>query len=375
MGGEDTGVFGHRPAYSLTAMLSIALKMLLHNKLRSVATIAGISVAFFLSAAQIGLLVGWCSTTSAIIRHTKADVWVMAEQNPAFDYGTAIPRHRLYQVRSVPGVAAADAMTMGWTFWQRPDGRNINVELVGLDDDLVGAPWSMAVNDVTVVQQPDSVIIDALYQGPLGVSHVGEEVEMMGRRAVVRGISRGVRTFTAAPFVFTSLESAVKYDARYKHDEITYVLARCQAGVTPAQLRDAISSEVSAVQVLTQDEFALKTILYWMLETGVGITVITTAALGIIVATVIISLTLYAITNDHLPNYATLLAIGFRRMQLGAIVLIQAVILGSVGILLGSIAFGRVSEITEATPIPIQTTPIVFAMVFLALLGCCVGMP
>jgi putative ABC transport system permease protein len=356
-------------------MLSIALKMLLHNKLRSVATIAGISVAFFLSAAQIGLLVGWCSTTSAIIRHTKADVWVMAEQNPAFDYGTAIPRHRLYQVRSVPGVAAADAMTMGWTFWQRPDGRNINVELVGLDDDLVGAPWSMAVNDVTVVQQPDSVIIDALYQGPLGVSHVGEEVEMMGRRAVVRGISRGVRTFTAAPFVFTSLESAVKYDARYKHDEITYVLARCQAGVTPAQLRDAISSEVSAVQVLTQDEFALKTILYWMLETGVGITVITTAALGIIVATVIISLTLYAITNDHLPNYATLLAIGFRRMQLGAIVLIQAVILGSVGILLGSIAFGRVSEITEATPIPIQTTPIVFAMVFLALLGCCVGMP
>ncbi len=112
-----------------------------------------------------------------------------------------------------------------------------------------------------------------------------------------------------------------------------------------------------------------------MLETGVGITVITTAALGIIVATVIISLTLYAITNDHLPNYATLLAIGFRRMQLGAIVLIQAVILGSVGILLGSIAFGRVSEITEATPIPIQTTPIVFAMVFLALLGCCVGMP
>src|SRR5271155_974722 len=98
-------------------MLAIALKMLLHNKVRSMTTVIGIAVAFFLSAAQIGLMVGWCNTCSAIIRHADVDVWVMAEQNPAFDYGTPIPRERLYQVLSVPGVAWAETMFFGWMFW------------------------------------------------------------------------------------------------------------------------------------------------------------------------------------------------------------------------------------------------------------------
>lgn len=345
--------------------------MLLHNKVRSISTIIGIAVAFFLSAAQVGLMVGWCNTTSAIIRHADADVWVMAEQNPAFDYGTPIPKQRLYQVRSVLGVASAECMFMGWMFWRRPDGRMTNIELVGLDEGLVGAPWLMADQDVSVIQDPDAVIVDTLYSKQLGVQHIDDEIEIGDRRAVVRGFSQDVRTFTAAPFVFTSLDSATKYDVRYRDDEVTYVLARADQGVSPEQLRDAIAAEVPSSQVLTSQQFATKTISYWMLETGIGITVITTALLGLIVGTVIISQALYAITNDHLPNYATLLAIGFARLQLVSIVMIQAAFLGIAGIVIGSVMFGRVSLLTQTTPIPIETTPIIFGAVLAALLGCC----
>ena len=57
---------------------------------------------------------------------------------------------------------------------------------------------------------------------------------------------------------------------------------------------------------MTSSEFVLHTMKYWMLpDTGLGLTVVTTAALGLVVSTVIISQTLYAITNDHLGNYAT----------------------------------------------------------------------
>ena len=67
-------------------MLLVAIKMLLHNKARTVSTVVGIAVAFFLSAAQVGLLVGWCDTTSAIVRHADAHVWIMAKGTPAFDF-------------------------------------------------------------------------------------------------------------------------------------------------------------------------------------------------------------------------------------------------------------------------------------------------
>jgi putative ABC transport system permease protein len=104
-------------------MIGVAVKMLLHSKVRSISTLLGIAVAFVLSAAQIGLMVSWCNTVSAIVRHADVDVWVMAEKTPAFDYGTPIPEVRLHQVRSVPGVAWAETMFMSWMFVRQPDGR------------------------------------------------------------------------------------------------------------------------------------------------------------------------------------------------------------------------------------------------------------
>src|SRR5262245_4931464 len=103
-------------------MITVALKMLLHNRSRYVLTNTGIAVAFFLSATQVGLMVGGCQTCSAIVRHAGVDVWVMAPQTPAFDYGTPIPRHRLSQVRNVAGAAWAEALFMNFNTWQRPDG-------------------------------------------------------------------------------------------------------------------------------------------------------------------------------------------------------------------------------------------------------------
>jgi putative ABC transport system permease protein len=354
-------------------MLGVAVKMLLHSKARSISTLVGIAVAFILSAAQIGLMVSWCNTVSEIVRHAGVDVWVMADRTPAFDYGTPIPQERLYQVRSVPGVAWAETMLMSWMFVHQPDGRMTIVELVGVDDGLAGAPWLMAENSASVVLEPDAVIVDKLYAKQLGISHIGDVVEMSGHRAVVRGFSEGVRTITAAPFVFTSIKSALTYDPRYRSDEVTYVLARCDVGTSPDELRDSIAKLVPSVQVLTTPQFIQLTLSYWLFDTGLGLIVIATAALGLIVGTVIISQALYAITNDHLPNYATLLAVGFGKWQLVAIVMVQALSLGVAGITIGSVVFGRMSVFSRATPIPIEMTPIVFAGIVAIFLASCLG--
>jgi putative ABC transport system permease protein len=179
------------------------------------------------------MMMGWINTISAIIEHAGVDLWVMAEQTPAFDYGTQVPRQRLYQVRSVEGVQWAESMVIMWGYWHRPDGRRINVEVIGLDHSGVGGPWQMAAGNVADAQLPDSVIVDEMFVQALGIHGVGDEVEILGKRAVVRGLSRQVRTFTAAPFVFTSIKSAVDYDSRYRDDEVTYLMVRCAAAQSP----------------------------------------------------------------------------------------------------------------------------------------------
>jgi putative ABC transport system permease protein len=335
--------------------------MLWHKPVRLGATLVGLGGLFFLTAAQVGLLVGWCNTTSALIRHAPADVWVMAEQTPAFDYGTAIPRERIYQARGVPGVAWAQGLFMAWNTWQRPDGRRVNVELVGLDGDCAGGPWAMVSGAADAVHLLDSVIVDELFLDVLGVRGPGDEAEMYGRRAVVRGVSAEVRTFTASPFVFTSIASARRYDKRYRPDEITFVLVRCAPGNSPEEVRDRLRAELPYVEVLTAREFAGRTMGYWMLETGIGVTVVLTALLGLAVSVVVTSQTLFAVTQEHLADYATLLAVGFGRAQLLACVLVQGLILSGGGIVIGSAAFAGAASASARTPIPLETTPVVFA--------------
>jgi putative ABC transport system permease protein len=352
---------------------ALACRMLSHKPTRFILTVLGIGVAFFLAASQIGLMVGWIHTNTALIRHAEVDLWVMAQQTPAFDYGTAIPRHRIQQARSVPGVEWAEGLFMGWEFWQRGDGRRLNVELVGLDKSHVGGPWDMSEGSVACVDVANQVIVDELYLDQLGVARIGENFEMIGERTVVGGISRGVRTFTAAPFVFTSLKQAIRIDKRYHDDEITYVLVRCAEGMDVADVQQEMRWRIPHVEVLTSDEFALRSARYWMLETGIGITIVITAVLGLGVGAVITSQTLFAITQDHLPNYATLLALGFRRSSLVAVVLVQSLTLGVLGIIGGSALFFPAAWASTRTPIPLETTSLLYVGLILVSLTSCVG--
>jgi putative ABC transport system permease protein len=330
--------------------------MLAHDRVRLAATLVALAIAYLLCGTQMGLFVGWSSTTSAIVKHAGADLWLVAKKTPAFDYGTAVPRRRLYQARSVDGVASAEGMYVGFAFWQRPDGQQVGIELVGVGADDPSLPWAMRSGATDSIHQPHTVVADALNVQALGVSEIGDEVEISGRRATLGGISRGVRTFTSAPFVFTSLDSAMDYDRGRYHDELTYVLVRAQDGTDVEALRSRIERDVPGVEVLTTREFADRTVRHWMIETGAGLTVGLAAALGLVISIVITSQTLVSVTRDHAPSYATMLALGVSRARLVLGVLVQAALLTAAGVCLGGVLLAAAVHATRDAAIPIEMT-------------------
>jgi putative ABC transport system permease protein len=355
-------------------MLRFALKMLLHRKARFAFTVVGLGTLFLLGAAQVGLLVGWCNTITAVMAHSEVDVWVMAERTLTWDYGTSIPRQRVYQARSVKGVAWAEGIYVGWAMWQRPDGRRVSVQVVGLDRASVGGPWHMREGKVEDVHLPGSVIVDELFLETLGVRGVGDRVELSDERATVRGISRDVRTFTASPFVFTAMKTAAKYDKTYKPEDTTFVLVRCQPGADPKQVARRIEAEVPSVEALTTDELMARSVGYWMGETGMGLIVLLTAALAVLVSAVVTSQTLFTVTQDHLANYATLLAVGFSRRRMLGCVFTQGLVLGGLGVLLGGAAFHALSVASARTLVPLEMTVAIFAaLVGVSVLCCLLG--
>ena len=67
-----------------------------------------------------------------------------------------------------------------------------------------------------------------------------------------------------------------------------------------------------------------------------------------------VSQTLYTITQGNLDHYATLLALGFSRLQLTTVVVIQALFMGVSGILGGTWLVMAVVDASVNTPVPVQ---------------------
>jgi len=139
------------------------------------------------------------------------------------------------------------------------------------------------------------------------------------------------------------------------------VLIRCRQGADVKAVQANMRQLIKHVDVLTTDEFAGRTARYWMLGTGAGIGVILTAVLGVLVGAIIASQTLFATTQENLGNYAALMAIGFERRLLTQVVLLQSLLVGVAGIVIGTAGFAPLVWATARSPLPIEFYPPVLA--------------
>src|SRR3954453_5977954 len=154
-------------------MARLAHRNLFHDKTRFAVTLAGISFAIVLVVVQLGLFIGFTMTTSSIIDHSGADVWVCARGVQYFEVGFPLPERKRYQILSVPGVDAAGRYIVKFTVWRRPDGAQKSVEVIGFDlDSRLGAPWSLTSGSINALQPQDTVAIDEFYAQELGVTRL-----------------------------------------------------------------------------------------------------------------------------------------------------------------------------------------------------------
>ncbi len=309
----------------------IAYRNLCHDRVRLLVTLTGIVFAVVLVTMQCGLFLGFVTTISGVVDHSRADVWVASRGVKTFDIAMSMPESRYAEVLAVPGVEKAARMVVDFAFWKKPGGGQESIEIVAVDTHKgMGGPWALVQGDVGVLDADDAVIVDQLYLEKLGVTSLGQEAEIISHRARVMGFTRGIRSFTTSPYVFTAYRNG-KYYSRFPQGEITYVLVKTAPGHTPEEVRNAINARVANVDAFTRDEFSTKTRMYWMMSTGAGAALVLAAVLGFIVGMVVVAQTLYATTMDHLAEFATLKAMGAPNAYITRILAVQACIGAGLG--------------------------------------------
>ncbi|NTU41701.1 MAG: FtsX-like permease family protein [Nitrospirales bacterium] len=355
-------------------MLWLALKTLLHEKGRLIITLAGITFSTVLTLTQVSMYLGMMGNATSVIRHTDADVWVASRNIQNFDFANPFPEERINRVKALPEVLRADRIILTWGFLKLASGGQEQVQIIGFNPDSgMGAPWRMIHGSSASVKGGSYIIADTSAEQRLGRLEAGSIWELSEKRFKLMGLSEGIRSFTTAPIVFMSFEQAQGFFTATKPNSTSYIVAKLSDKEKIAKVVKDLKATMKDNDVFTRDEFIRKTVMYWTVQTGMGMAFFLTAILGLIVGGAIVGQTVYANTMEHLREFGTLKALGARNREIYQVIFIQVSLSAAVGFSVGSAIILLVKNGVERAGVSLYLSPLLFAVLFLIVLSTCIA--
>ncbi|MGE0641475.1 MAG: ABC transporter permease [Thermoanaerobaculia bacterium] len=317
-------------------MPNLALKNLLHDKLRSFMTIAGVAFAVTLVFVQVGLFLGILDNASVTIDHITADLWVTSRNTPNVDFAHGFSETRVQRVRSIAGVERADNLLVQFLNLTLPDGAEEGMLVYGLEDfERWGIPWNVESGNLADLKRGDYMFLDASAERRFGPFAVGDYREVMNYRVKIIGRTHDALSFTTSPLAFLDYDLVQKLAGERMAGRSTYILVR----LTPDADAEAVKREIRARlpynDVYTREEWANRSRSYWVASTGIGLNMYLTVFLGCLVGVVVVTQTLYTSTMEHIKEFGTVKAIGGSNRDIYRILGSQAIIAAVIGFVAG----------------------------------------
>jgi putative ABC transport system permease protein len=332
---------------------------------RLLVAMAGIAFADMLMFMQLGFRTALYESNTQLHRSMDADLVLINPQGRNITNLTHFPRRRLAQVLSFDEVASAEPLYTDFVDWKNPQTqKKTSILLIGFNPEKSAFKIPEVVQNLEKLKSPDTVLFDRGSRGDYTATFAavgkGQAVatEMRDRKIEIKGLFLSGASFAADGNVITSDLNFLRVFDNRNISQVSAGLIKLKPGVNPKQmaatLRKALPQDV---RVLTLAEFAQVEEDYWANNTPIGFIFTLGTGIGFIVGTVIVYQILSSDVADHLAEYATLKAMGYRDIYLLIIVMQEALILAIVGYLPGhAIAFGLYALTRGATNLPLFMT-------------------
>lgn len=350
---------------ALFGRLPIGWLQLKHNKSRLAAAIAGVAFANILIFMQLGFLGALVETTKLPYRPMVADILISASDANTLSDGSNVARQRLFQALTVPGVADASPFYLGKFDWQRDNGTTVNFQVFGMDPtkqifndpEINGARAQLQLLDAALLDRSarniESELATSIQRGtPHRFEANGRTLSAVGTFSIGAG-------FEADGYLIVSDQTFLKMYPRRTAGAPTHILITVEPGASPQtivqRLRQAIPEK--DVIIRTVEEAAAADEAYQTTERPVGVIFGFGVIIGVLVGLIIVYQVLSTDVADHLKEYATLKAVGYRQSFFLSIVFEEAIILAVFGFIPGVLfALGLYDVLTSATGLPVEMT-------------------
>lgn len=324
----------------------IAWLTLVDHPRRLLASLGGVAIASVLMFVQMGFHNGLLDSQTYVIRRLNADLFIIHRQKQAPLPQLPFPRVRVIQARGVPGVAAAYPMYLqeyGAAWKNFTDGREHPIQVFGMNPDDPVFLIPEVQRQAAALKQADTALIDSRSRRFYGATEAGFPAELSRRAVRIVGTFPLGADFRNDGSVIVSertFEDALRsLDPLQRRSHVELGLLKVRPGATPESVQQAVAAALpSDVLVLTKQQFIDRTSDYWTRAKPVGIVFGIGMLVGFAMGVAICYQILYIDIADHLPQYATLKAMGYSNRRLVALVLQKGFYLGALGFVPGLVA-------------------------------------
>ena len=336
--------------------------LLTRQPVRLLVALAGISFAGILMFMQLGFRDGLFDASVTAHRLFDADVVLISPRSASSVSMEAFPRRRLVQILADSDVEGVTPVHWGLMLWRNPETRrNRSILALGFNpDDPFFVDPSLA-EKTDALKQKGRILFDQLSRpefGPIADWYRDGrvvETEIAGNRVRVAGLVSLGTSFGADGNLLTSTETFLDLMPQKPPGAIEVGLVRLKPGADPEQVVSRLSQRLPKdVSVLTKQGFIDFEQNYWKSSTSIGFIFTLGAAMGFVVGCVIVYQVLYTDVSDHLPEYATLMAMGYRLSHLLGVVVREGFYLAAMGYVPAYLAGqGLYWFVRDATKLPV----------------------
>ncbi len=335
---------------------------LVREKPRLLVALAGIAFADILMFMQLGFQAALYNSTTRMHKNFRADLVLISPQARNLMNMQTFPRRRLYQAMSLDGVKSAEALYINFADWKNPQTRRKNATLVlGFDPEKPVFTLPEVNQNLEAIKLPDTLLFDRSsrgeYREAIAQINQGKTVttELGERRINLVGLFSVGASFGADGSLITSDLNFLRLFPRRNAEGVSVGLITLQPGTDPRLIQTTLQANLpDDVRVLTKQELIDFEKDYWQKNTAIGFIFSLGTMMGFIVGVIIVYQILYTDVSDHMAEYATLKAMGYKDFYLLGVVFQEALILAVLGYIPGiSLSFGLYALTRNATNLPL----------------------
>ena len=355
-------------------------RQLRHLPLRLAVAIAGIAFAVLLIMMQLVFRSALFESTLRFHERFRYDIALFSPDSVFIVRPASFSIRRLYQALGLEEVEDISPVYIAPAVWKNPwnsERRSINAIGLNPDDDVLDTPGF--AEGRPLLPRQDVVLFDSASRpefGPVGERFPVEGpivTEINDREMKIVGLFEVGPSFGIDATILTSVDNWLRLFPKNSRDDIELGLIRLRPGADLLATRDRLREYLPKdVLVMTRADFVARETAYWNSATPIGYIFAFGVVMGFVVGGIIVYQILFADVSEHLNEYATLRAMGYRNRFVSGIVIQQAAILAVLGYIPGLVAASWLAGIAaSATRLPMHLTADRVFMVFMLTLLMC----